>query len=103
MRLIDADELKALRGVAIYATDEKTDTQIITASVYRREEIDKAPTVEAIPIEWIEGRIKDIMQTPDLTDEPWFPITHAEVVILEDLIEDWEKEQCAKQQNTTSE
>ena len=93
MRLIDADELKALRGVAIYATDEKTDTQIITASVYRREEIDKAPTVEAIPIEWIKkyGEENDEIVEMALHD------------VLYWLIEDWEKEKCAKQQSTTSE
>ena len=89
MRLIDADELKALRGVAIYAADEKTDTKIITASVYRREEIDKAPTVDAIPIDWLKKK---------MTAEP---ITERYIVWCE-LIEDW-REECAKQQGTTSE
>ena len=94
MRLIDADELKALRGVAIYATDEKTDTKIITASVYRREEIDKAPTVDAIPISWIRK------QAENAQDNHLYPeIVEAALV---DLIEEW-REECAKQQSTTSE
>lgn len=54
--------------------------------------LESLPSTNAIPIEWIEKRIKDLMQKPTETDEPWFPITHAEIVILEDLIDDWEKE-----------
>ena len=94
MRLIDADELKALRGVAIYATDEKTDTQIITASVYRRADIDNAPTVEAIPISWLEDYLKGVSFYGEYRHIPGYIYT---------MIDNWRTEQCAKQQNTTSE
>lgn len=91
MRLIDADELKALRGVAIYATDEKTDTQIITASVYRRADIDNAPTVEAIPISWIKKYGKN----------NWSDYGTQYNAITE-MLKEW-RARCKKQQSTTSE
>lgn len=82
MRLIDADGLKPLRGVAIYATDEKTDTKIITASVYRREDIDNAPTIEAIPVEWLR---KYVDEHDEIVEEGLY-------WIVEGIIEDWEEE-----------
>ena len=70
MRLIDADELKSwLNG--FIETDNISPTYIRTL-------IDNQPTVEAIPIEWIEewGRKNGM----------------SESMSLRVMIEDWEKE-----------
>ena len=51
MRLIDADNLKPTKGMFIYQTEE---ADVIATEAYRWELIEReAPTVKAIPIEWI--------------------------------------------------
>lgn len=56
MRLIDADEIiKETYGVVIkdmFHMDE-------TVDVISRKDIDNAPTIEAIPIEWIKEQVAD--------------------------------------------
>lgn len=60
MRLIDADALNYVR-VRIYHDDETIGgyTAIVPSS-----EIKNAPTVDAIPVEWIEQRIREIEVHP---------------------------------------
>ena len=62
MRLIDADKLKttAVLGVQLQHADSQY------YYFYEEETIDKAPTVKAIPIEWIEKYIKQNYCTCDL-------------------------------------
>lgn len=52
MRLIDADKLKttAVLGVQLQHADSRY------YYFYEEETIDKAPTVKAIPIEWLERK-----------------------------------------------
>ena len=75
MRLIDADEIiKETWGVVIkdmFHMDE-------TVEVISREDIDNAPTVKAVPIEWIE--------------EWGWKNGMSESMSLRVMIEDWEKE-----------
>lgn len=55
MRLIDADKLKGTEGLFQYQINETFDR--ISASAYRFEDVENAPTIEAIPTEWIENYI----------------------------------------------
>ena len=76
MRLIDADEIvKETWGVVIkdmFHMDE-------TVDVISRKDIDNAPTVEAIPIEWIKTWI-ETKYNAVYNNNVW------------DMLEDWEKE-----------
>lgn len=78
MRLIDADEIiKKTYGVVIedmFHMDE-------TVDVISRKDIDNAPTIEAIPIEWIR-HYKSI-----------YGLTYSTLTnLLGTMIKDWEKE-----------
>lgn len=56
MRLIDADNLKPTEGMFIYQTKDR-DT-VVAVEAYRWELIKReAPTVKAIPIEWIMKKL----------------------------------------------
>ncbi len=83
MRLIDADELiKETWGVVIkdmFHMDE-------TVDVISREDIDNAPTVKAIPIEFIERKLA----------EHWYVDYD-----IRELLEDWEKENEPNKENTS--
>ena len=78
MRLIDADEIvKETWGVVIkdmFHMDE-------TVDVISRKDIDNAPTVDAIPIEWIRDRQYEI---------GWY--SEEGKIIINQMLEDWEKE-----------
>lgn len=51
MKLINADELKPTKGMFIYQTE---DADVIATEAYRWELIEReAPTVKAIPVEWL--------------------------------------------------
>lgn len=84
MRLIDADEIiKETYGVVIkdmFHMDE-------TVDVISRKDIDNAPTIEAIPIDWLVTKAKEKVLSQgkkfySLLDLP----------IVYDLIEEWRKE-----------
>ena len=54
MRLIDVDNLKPTKGMFIYQTE---DADVIAMEAYRWELIEReAPTVKAIPVEWLERK-----------------------------------------------
>ena len=79
MRLIDAD---ILQDDGINYVYEQSINYGVIKQEYRfinRIQIDTAPTVEAIPIEWIKKYIKEL----DFDGLEY---------ILESLIHDWEKE-----------
>lgn len=68
MRLIDADKLKRTTGIFQYQIKDAFDR---LASGYKSEDVENAPTVEAIPVEWINKQIddnagKDIVYASDL-------------------------------------
>lgn len=74
MRLIDADKLKTTKGMFIYQTE---DADVIATEAYRWELIEReAPTVKAIPIEWLKR----------------YEIIEGQEVRLQDAINEWEKE-----------
>ena len=77
MRLIDADEIiKETWGVVIkdvFHMDE-------TVDVISRKDIEKAPTVKAIPIEWIKEWVE--------RDENYWDYQY----LTDVLLKDWEKE-----------
>lgn len=58
MRLIDADKLKRTEGMFQYQINDAFDR--LSASAYRFEDVENAPTVEAIPVEWLEQHIKEL-------------------------------------------
>ena len=79
MRLIDADKLEAtaVLGVQLQHADSRY------YYFYEEETIEKAPTVKAIPIEWIEqfmNRFRLDMVTSD------------EYALLHFMLTEWEKE-----------
>ena len=85
MRLIDADGLKPTKGMFIYQTE---DADVIATEAYRWELIEKeAPTVEAIPIEFI----KQLIEKFDCERGNAIKDTFAH--ILTGLLEFWEFEQ----------
>ena len=74
MRLIDADKLEttAVLGVQLQHADSRY------YYFYEEETIQNAPTVKAIPIEWIERKLA----------EHWYVDYD-----IRQLLEDWEKEE----------
>ena len=79
MRLIDADKLEATAVLGVQL--QHADSQYYY--FYEEETIEKAPTVKAIPIEWIEqfmNRFRLDMVTSD------------EYALLHFMLTEWEKE-----------
>lgn len=85
MRLIDADELQGLARTVV-GQDNKTHT------AYFKTTIDDAPTVEAIPIEWIKKYLHKLeiisKDNLDLGEDGYF----GDVVAIENMLYAWEKE-----------
>ena len=55
MRLIDKDNLrKASKGIFIYQDEFEDDVQHVAFEAYTKDDIEREPTVKAIPIEWFE-------------------------------------------------
>ena len=76
MRLIDADKLELKETVRIQLCGLK---EYVALYSYTKEQIEEAPTVKAIPIEWIEKYI-------------WSADTHEEKETLRKMYISWEKE-----------
>jgi len=85
MRLIDADKLERTDGLFTYKFTD--DLDIMSCCAYRYEDIETAPTVEAIPVEWLETYI----------DEHWSDECYLDGVgrTLEKVIARWRTE-CEK-------
>lgn len=85
MRLIDADKLKIKHFV------QRGDQPIGyegTQPVYEYTDliaydVDNAPTVKAIPVEWIDGYIKRRANDVNI---------YAEILFISDMVEEWNKE-----------
>ena len=54
MRLIDADKLKRTEGTFQYQINDSFDR--LSVSAYRFEDVENAPTVDAIPVEWLKNK-----------------------------------------------
>lgn len=74
MRLIDADKLHYIRK--LFEDSDKSEVVVFA------KEIDKAPTVKAIPIEWIEKWISK------RNDFPTMPYNQH----IRNMLDDWEAE-----------
>lgn len=85
MRLIDADKLlKQLEWLDI-------DDFILYEEV--KEDIDESPTVEAIPIDWIERWLDRVTGTKDGDDiSKYHDIVKGGILFINMLERDWEKE-----------
>lgn len=82
MKLIDVDNLKPTKGMFIYQTE---DADVIATEAYRWELIEReAPTVEAIPIEWIKKWYKNALSESGFMGD--------EIISIADMLEQWEKE-----------
>ena len=78
MRLIDADNLKPTKGMFIYQTEE---ADVIATEAYRWELIEReAPTIKAIPIEYIEKFKKEFRAVASVK------------AVIEWLLENWGKD-----------
>lgn len=99
MRLIDADKTKySLWGFERYTGIDEMPME------YAEEIIDKQPTVEAIPIEWIKKWLNNIANNErykndyvELTEEVKRIVYRQEMMIIKipcisDMLEDWKKE-----------
>lgn len=78
MRLIDADGIE-YESVAIEERGGFRATDIV-----EQKDIDEMPTIEAIPIEWIEEWYKKKADKPFVADD----------VSVRLLLRDWREEQC---------
>lgn len=93
MRLIDADALKTKRGMAHRCEDCKHNARMCQSNQdYTRMDIcgmlADAPTIDAIPVEWLREKIKEH------TDEEGWQDYLANSFGL--CIEEWQKEQEAR-------
>lgn len=85
MRLIDADKLHYIRKWF----EESGKSEIVVFG----KEIDKAPTVDAIPIEWIERWLDRVTGTKDGDDiSEYHDIVKGGILFINMLERDWEKE-----------
>lgn len=61
MRLIDKDNLrKPSKGIFIYQDEFEDDVQHVAFEAYTKDDIEREPTVQAIPIEWFEWLLDTI-------------------------------------------
>ena len=95
-RLIDADELKELMIETLEHIKEnpKMDGQemhIISAMRMLSEMINDAPTIEAIPVEWLKSHM---ITAGEVANGDYFEDEALELnMYVSDLIERWQKEQ----------
>ena len=100
MRLIDADKLPIYNTIEGIEKSKKGTVAIISSWVSTIS-IEEAPTVDAIPIEWIRGRLQKAVDFTHNKAEGNF-IDNGCVVevvsasftanVLMNMLEDWEKE-----------
>ena len=83
MKLIDADKLQRTEGIFTYRFTD--DLDIMSCCAYRYEDVETAPTVNAIPIEWIEKWLEICIPHYD-----YDRMTH--IADVYEMLEDWEKE-----------
>ena len=81
MKLIDADELlEELRKSCKYHAENSRELSLLQRDINI---VKEQPTVEAIPIEWIQKKIQIIEETGDFYSS----------AVLVEMIEGWRKEQ----------
>lgn len=82
MRLIDKDNLrKPSKGMFIYQDEFEDDVQHVAFEAYTKDDIEREPTVQAIPIEWMYlWRIRNMDKCP------------VNLMPFDVMLEDWEKE-----------
>lgn len=84
MRLIDKDNLrKPSKGMFIYQDEFEDDVQHVAFEAYTKDDIEREPTVKAIPIEWIDGYIKRRANDVNI---------YAEILFTSVMVKEWEKE-----------
>ena len=79
MRLIDADKLELKETVRIQLCGLK---EYVALYSYTKDQIEEAPTVNAIPIEWIKKKCRELYEHLYLDES----------LGLQMLLRDWEKE-----------
>ena len=83
MRLIDADKLKRTTGIFQYQIKDAFDR---LASGYKSEDVENAPTVEAIPVEWVNQFVIDTCKSSHDDSLPAF------LYWLDKMVAKWRKE-----------
>ena len=84
MRLIDADKLHYKK----VCCDENYKLTVVVFA----KEIDKAPLVDAIPIDYIKEQIEMYDGLSDIRDDRWGDIYHTFSQLLRGLIAHWRKD-----------
>ena len=109
MRLIDADKLKRTEGMFQYQINDAFDR--LSASAYRFEDVENAPTVEAIPVSFLERLIFEAKQSKELLKEEYRyftsiyghtiePITCDQAIsLIEGIIDYWQDEKQRGKEN----
>lgn len=88
MRLIDKDNLrKPSKGMFIYQDEFEDDVQHVAFEAYTKDDIEREPTVKAIPKEWIRDYM---LKLPDGSEA-------YECILV--MLEDWEKENGTEESN----
>jgi hypothetical protein len=88
MRLIDKDNLrKPSKGMFIYQDEFEDDVQHVVFEAYTKDDIEREPTVKAIPIEYIEAFKKEFRAVASVK------------AVIEWLLEKWEKENGTEESN----
>ena len=92
MRLIDADKLPIYSTIEGVEKSEKG-TVAILGNWVSAISIEEAPTVKAIPIEWIERWLDRVTGTKDGDDiSKYHDIVKGGILFINMLERDWEKE-----------
>lgn len=91
MRLIDADALKTsiynYANEQVKLSDRRWDAKCTAIIVDMHGTVDKAPTVDAIPVDWLERRLDETAEVTAQGDDQ----TELNNAIFQVLVE-WEKE-----------
>ena len=87
MRLIDADKLPEVNTIERIDGDR----EVFVSSWIPATAIWKAPTVEAIPIEWVKKYLAKLIVVQDDLDYP-NQLLIGRVIGIEIMLEEWEKE-----------
>ena len=103
MRLIDADKLKNIIEVSTRFSDflGKVLNDDKTAEIYRVvhegfvKQIDAEPTIEAIPVGWINKRLDDLNEYIDEHGENHMVLSKIqEAICLSRLLADWQEQRA---------
>ena len=109
MALIDRDTVKQElekameRNLAIFRGTGKADARVLMSLQYAIAKLDSAPTVDAVPVSYIQQRIDHLHELAEYEFEyngGYIGATHIAWHELEKILIEWEEERDANQDKT---